>query len=92
MSVAGCAGRASSRTRVDATIEHGNRGGLEVVLIAPDGRRYPLTAARVAASRGLTVTYVVDAGASPRNGSWALQVRDKVRRNVGYLTSWAIRP
>jgi subtilisin-like proprotein convertase family protein len=90
--VSGCTGKASSATSVRVQVRHSHRGSLIVTLIAPNGTAYPLKATATSdATDNLDETYVANASAAPRNGTWTLRVRDAYRTNIGYLDSWTLR-
>jgi hypothetical protein len=90
--VSGCTGKASATASVRVQVKHGHRGSLIVTLIAPNGAAYPLKATATAdATDNLDMTYVINASAAPRNGTWTLRIRDAYRTNIGYLDSWTLR-
>jgi subtilisin family serine protease len=90
--VSGCTGKASSATSIRVQIKHSHRGSLVVTLIAPNGTAYPLKATATSdATDNLDATYLINASAAPRNGTWTLRVRDAYRSNIGYLDSWTLR-
>jgi subtilisin family serine protease len=90
--VSGCTGKASSATSVRVQVRHSHRGSLIVTLVAPNGTAYPLKATATSdATDNLDETYVANASAAPRNGTWTLRVRDAYRTNIGYLDSWTLR-
>ncbi len=90
--VTGCTGKASSSTSVRVRVKHSHRGSLIVTLIAPNGTAYPLKATATAdATDNLDATYLINASAAPRNGTWTLRIRDAYRSNIGYLDSWTLR-
>jgi subtilisin family serine protease len=91
VTVAGCAGRAYAASKVEVHISHPNRGDLELTLIAPDGSTRKIRSASTTDhTTNLDGTYSVNLSSENRNGSWRLRVRDTVKGNTGYLTSWTL--
>ncbi|MGW2302891.1 S8 family serine peptidase [Streptomyces sp. NPDC001809] len=84
-------GNAPRATRVYVDIHHSWRGDLQLDLIAPDGRAYPLRAA-AAKDSGDTIheNYVVDARASSAKGTWKLRARDTAGGNSGSISGWML--
>ncbi|MFE5946953.1 S8 family serine peptidase [Streptomyces sp. NPDC056480] len=84
-------GNAPQATRVYVDIHHSWRGDLQLDLIAPDGRVYPLRAA-AAKDSGDTIheSYVVDARASAAKGTWRLRAKDTAQGNSGSISGWML--
>ncbi|MFI6421266.1 S8 family serine peptidase [Streptomyces sp. NPDC050842] len=84
-------GNAPQTTRVYVDIHHSWRGDLQLDLIAPDGRAYPLRAA-AAKDSGDTIHehYVVDARASLAKGTWKLRAKDTAQGNSGSISGWML--
>ncbi|KOG31682.1 hypothetical protein ADK34_09990 [Streptomyces viridochromogenes] len=84
-------GNAPQATRVYVDIHHSWRGDLQLDLIAPDGRVYPLRAA-AAKDSGDTIheNYVVDARASLPKGTWKLRAKDTAQGNSGSISGWML--
>jgi subtilisin family serine protease len=91
ISVTGCGGNASPRTRVDVHIKHPYRGDLTVELVAPDGTVYRLK--RLNSRDGAANVDgfgIVNAARETRNGTWQLRVTDSFRGDAGYVDSWSL--
>jgi subtilisin-like proprotein convertase family protein len=89
--VSGCAGRASSKARVEVHVVHARKGDLVVELIAPNGSVKRLKAASSRdKAKNLHATYTVNVSSRLKNGTWKLRVRDSYKGNTGYLDSWTL--
>ncbi|MFH9958070.1 S8 family serine peptidase [Streptomyces roseolus] len=84
-------GNAPKLTRVYVDIHHSWRGDLQLDLLAPDGRVYPLRAA-AAKDAGDTIheDYTVDASASVAKGIWKLRAKDTAQGNSGSISGWTL--
>jgi hypothetical protein len=91
ITVTGCGGNASKRTRVDVHIKHPYRGDLTIELVAPDGTSYRLKRVN-SRDTGANVDGFAIVNASPelRNGTWQLRVTDNFRADSGYIDSWSL--
>jgi subtilisin-like proprotein convertase family protein len=89
--VSGCAGKASTKTRVEVHVVHAKKGDLVVELIAPNGSVKRLKAASAKdKAKNLNAVYTVNMGSRLKNGTWKLRVRDSYKANTGYLDSWTL--
>ncbi|GAA3255356.1 S8 family serine peptidase [Dactylosporangium siamense] len=89
--VSGCAGKASSKARVEVHVVHAKRGDLVVELIAPNGSVKRLKAASTKdKAKNLDAAYTVNLSSRLKNGTWKLRVRDSYKGNTGYLDSWTL--
>ena len=91
ITVSGCAGNASSTSRVAVRIVHTYRGDLVVDLVAPDGTSYRLKNSSGSDSAdNVDTTYTVNLSGEARNGTWRLQVRDVARIDTGRIDTWSL--
>ncbi|MGX7826438.1 protein kinase domain-containing protein [Actinokineospora sp. 24-640] len=79
---------------VDIRVVHANRGDLSVVVVAPNGRRHSVLAPNPRDHRSdysvrLTLTDAFPAG-TPVDGSWRLDVNDRVAGGTGRIDRWAV--
>ncbi|MEV4515124.1 S8 family serine peptidase [Dactylosporangium sp. NPDC049525] len=89
--VSGCAGKASSKARVEVHVVHAKKGDLVVELIAPNGSVKRLKAASSKdKAKNLNAAYTVNLSSRLKNGTWKLRVRDSYKGNTGYLDSWTL--
>ena len=89
--VSGCAGKASSKARVEVHVVHAKKGDLVVELIAPNGSVKRLKAASSKdKAKNLDAAYTVNLSNRLKNGTWKLRVRDSYKGNTGYLDSWTL--
>jgi subtilisin family serine protease len=91
VTVANCAGKASTATKVKVDINHTYTGDLAIDLVGPSGARFGLEkAGGASSSAGIHETYTVDASAEDRNGIWKLQVTDVWSYDTGTIDAWAL--
>jgi subtilisin-like proprotein convertase family protein len=91
ITVAGIPGNAPKNLQVHVEATHEWRGDLSVSLADPNGKLYPLKAPSGTEDGGtLSTTYTVDAGVSPANGTWKLQVQDTSDGATGTLKDWSL--
>ncbi|MEV7237692.1 proprotein convertase P-domain-containing protein [Streptomyces sp. NPDC051020] len=91
LTVANMPGNAPSTLRVFVGGTHDWRGDLQIDLLAPDGRTYPIKSSSPTENGGnLSSVYVVDASLSPANGTWKLLVQDTSTGSRGFLTIWSL--
>ncbi|MET8329529.1 proprotein convertase P-domain-containing protein [Streptomyces sp. NPDC005181] len=91
ITVDGFTGKAARILRVYVGATHERIGDLQIDLLAPDGRTYPIKPATQTEPGGtLSTTYTVDASDSPANGTWKLLVSDIVGNSRGFLTAWSL--
>ncbi|WP_444998220.1 proprotein convertase P-domain-containing protein [Aliikangiella sp. IMCC44359] len=75
---------------VEVKIVHTYIGDLIVDVIHPDGTVYNLHNRAGGSADNINQTYSVNIGGKAGNGEWQLRVRDRARRDVGYIDSWKI--
>ena len=91
VTVSGCAGKASSKARVEVHVVHAKKGDLVVELIAPNGSVKRLKAASTKdKAKNLDAAYTVNLSNRMKNGTWRLRVRDSYKGNTGHLDSWTL--
>jgi secreted trypsin-like serine protease len=91
VTISGCAGAASSSSKVEVHITHSYRGDLQIDLIAPDGTAYRLKNSSGSDSAdNVNATYTVNASSETANGTWNLRVRDVYSADTGTLDSWSL--
>ncbi|MEV5881960.1 proprotein convertase P-domain-containing protein, partial [Streptomyces sp. NPDC052020] len=87
----GFTGNAPKALPVYVAATHEWLGDLELSLVAPDGKTYPLKSASETEAGGtLRKLYTVDAGASPMVGTWKLRAQDTSEGATGTLTGWSL--
>jgi hypothetical protein len=91
LAVAGCAGNASRKAKVDVHVRHPFRGDLVIDLIAPDGTVYKIKRGNSRdASANVDGVSTINLSKELRNGTWKLRVKDTFRTDTGYIDSWTI--
>ncbi|GGX65733.1 hypothetical protein GCM10010358_20170 [Streptomyces minutiscleroticus] len=91
VTVSGLTGAAPKKLRVYVDATHEWRGDLEIHLVDPNGKLYPVKPDSSTESGGtIQQIYTVDAGASPANGIWKLRVEDISQGATGTLNSWTL--
>lgn len=91
INVSGRSGNAPSNLEVEVNIVHTYIGDLIVDLLAPDGSVYNLHNRSGGSSNNINTTYTVNASSEGANGNWRLRVRDRARRDTGYIDSWSLQ-
>ncbi|MBD8524257.1 S8 family serine peptidase [Pseudomarimonas arenosa] len=91
IAVSGRSGNAPSNLQVAVDIKHTYIGDLIVDLVAPDGSVYNLHNRTGAGADNIQQTYTVNASSEAANGTWRLRVRDRARRDTGYIDSWSMQ-
>jgi subtilisin family serine protease len=91
ISVSGRSGNAPSTLQVGVDIRHTYIGDLIVDLIAPDGSVYNLHNRTGGGTDNIIGTYTVNASSEAANGTWKLRVRDRARRDTGYINGWSLQ-
>ena len=81
---------ASNTVLVDVNIIHTYKGDLVVDLIHPDGTTYNLHNRTGGSADNISQTYSVNVGSKDSAGVWQLSVKDRARRDTGYIDSWSI--
>lgn len=79
---------------VDIEIDHAKRGDLNVVVVAPNGRRHTVLTPnprdkRTGYSARLDITAALPAG-TPVGGTWRLEVGDHAAGNFGRIDRWGV--
>ncbi|MBT2675950.1 proprotein convertase P-domain-containing protein [Streptomyces sp. ISL-14] len=91
ITVAAISGNAPKNLQVHVEATHEWRGDLKIGLADPNGKLYPLKSTSGTENGGtLSSTYTVDAGTSPANGTWTLQVQDTSAGSAGTLKDWSL--
>ncbi|MFI7017490.1 proprotein convertase P-domain-containing protein, partial [Streptomyces sp. NPDC050164] len=91
ITVSGLTGSAPKTLQVYVDATHEWLGDLEIGLVAPDGKTYPLKSTSETEKGGtLQHLYTADAGASPANGTWKLRVEDISEGATGTLNGWSL--
>jgi subtilisin-like proprotein convertase family protein/subtilisin family serine protease len=91
ITVGGLGGSAPKTLPVYVDATHEWLGDLEISLVAPDGRTYPLKPTSGTEQGGtLQQLYTVDASASPAGGTWKLRLEDASEGATGTLNSWSL--
>jgi V8-like Glu-specific endopeptidase len=91
ISVSGRSGNAPSDLRVGVNIVHTYIGDLIVDLLAPDGSVYNLHNRSGGGTDNINRSYTVNASSEAANGTWRLRVRDRARRDTGYIDAWSLQ-
>ncbi|MBD8526179.1 proprotein convertase P-domain-containing protein [Pseudomarimonas arenosa] len=91
ISVSGRSGNAPSDLEVSVDIVHTYIGDLIVDLVAPDGSVYNLHNRSGGSADNISQTYTVNASSEAANGTWRLRVRDRARRDTGYIDGWSLQ-
>ena len=90
ITIAGCAGNASSVATVEVHIVHTFVGDLIVTLVAPDGSPYVLHNRAGGSADDINQTYTVNLSSEAANGTWRLRVQDAAAADVGRIDSWTL--
>ncbi|WP_211276886.1 proprotein convertase P-domain-containing protein, partial [Streptomyces resistomycificus] len=91
ITVSGLTGSASAATRVYVDATHDWLGDLEISLVAPDGRTYPLKSTSETEEGGtIQRLFTADAGASPAGGTWKLRAEDASEGATGTINGWSL--
>jgi serine protease len=91
INVSGRSGNAPSNLQVGVNIVHTYIGDLIVDLLAPDGTVYNLHNRSGGSTDNINTTYTVNASSEAANGNWRLRVRDRARRDTGYIDGWSLQ-
>ncbi len=91
ITVSGRSGNAPSNLKVGVNIVHTYIGDLIVDLLAPDGSVYNLHNRSGGGTDNINTTYTVNASSEAANGTWKLRVRDRARRDTGYIDAWSLQ-
>lgn len=91
IALSGCsAGNVSAK--VSLSVKHSDRGSLAVTLISPTGQTYQLKGTNLNdTADDLKTTFTTGPISGSKNGTWKLQVSDKVQGGTGYLDNWSIK-
>ncbi|MDQ3576470.1 MAG: S8 family serine peptidase, partial [Actinomycetota bacterium] len=91
ITIAGCAGNASTASTVSVNIVHTWRGDLVIDVVAPDGTAYRLKNSSSSDSAdNVIATYTANLSSEVANGVWKLRVQDVYRADTGYINSWTL--
>ncbi|MGW0551505.1 proprotein convertase P-domain-containing protein [Streptomyces altiplanensis] len=91
ITVSGIPGKAPKALQVHIDATHDWRGEVEIDLIDPVGKSYPLKATDWTQNGGtIDSNYTVDASTSTADGTWKLRVEDKSEGGVGILAGWSL--
>jgi hypothetical protein len=90
ITIAGCAGNASSTSTVAVNIVHPYKGDLVVDLVAPDGTVYNLHNRTGGSADNINQTYTVNVSSEVANGTWRLRARDLASADVGLINTWTL--
>ncbi|KJK50717.1 aminopeptidase [Lentzea aerocolonigenes] len=88
--ISGCAGNASSTSKVEVHIKHTYRGDLVVSLLAPDGSSYSLSNRSGGSADNIDQTFTINLSTEVANGTWKLSVRDAAAVDVGTIDTWTL--
>ena len=91
ITVSGRSGNAPSNLKVGVNIVHTYIGDLIVDLLAPDGSVYNLHNRSGGGTDNINTTFTVNASSEAANGNWRLRVRDRARRDTGYIDAWSLQ-
>ncbi|GIG62454.1 hypothetical protein Lfu02_68260 [Longispora fulva] len=84
-------GSAASTVTVTVKASHWCGAELAIVLVAPDGRQYPVKSASTGACASFSGgTYQVPGVSAPIAGTWTLRVTDTKAWNFGALNGWTL--
>ncbi|MCS7482318.1 S8 family serine peptidase [Umezawaea endophytica] len=91
ITVSGCAGKASTATKVEVHVKHTYRGDVELALITPSGAVRTLKVSNGSDSADdVNATYTVDVSTDNANGEWKLQAKDVYAQDTGLIDSWSL--
>ncbi|MGH3859876.1 proprotein convertase P-domain-containing protein [Actinokineospora sp.] len=88
--VSGCAGNASTTSKVEVHIVHTYIGDLIVTLVAPDGSTYVLHNRAGGSADNINQTYTVNLSGEAKNGTWKLRAQDAAAADVGRIDTWTL--
>jgi len=91
ITISGCAGKASTATKVEVHVKHTYRGDVELALITPSGAVRTLKVANGSDSADdVNTTYTLDVSTDNANGEWKLQAKDVYAQDTGLIDSWTL--
>lgn len=90
VTISGCSGKASSRSKIEVHIVHTYIGDLIVDLVAPDGSVYNLHNQTGGSADNIDIIYTKNLKSELANGTWTLRVQDAASGDVGVIDSWTL--
>jgi subtilisin-like proprotein convertase family protein len=90
ITIAGCAGNASTTSTAAVAIVHTYIGDLIVTLVAPDGSTYVLHNRAGGSADNINQTYTVNLSSEAANGTWRLRVQDAAGGDIGLIDTWTL--
>jgi Zn-dependent metalloprotease len=90
ITISGCSGKASNRSKIEVHIVHTFIGDLIVDLVAPDGSVYNLHNRTGGSTDNIDTIYTKNLKSELANGTWRLRVQDAASGDVGLINSWTL--
>jgi len=90
ITISGCSGKASNRSKIEVHVVHTFIGDLVVDLVAPDGTVYNLQNRTGGATDNIDTIYTKNLKSELANGTWTLRVQDAAGGDIGFIDSWTL--
>ncbi|PJM98005.1 serine protease [Streptomyces sp. CB01201] len=84
-------GTTPTKAKVWVDLDHEWQGDLNISLLGPGGKLYPLKAVGIQPGGHMQKLFTVDIPAQPISGEWQLQVEDTDPGSTGTLNGWVLQ-